>query len=111
MITKKKMFPSFIKLSQLISKEMYDNWYGELICGYWGGFRLYLGIETVSCRLLLRDGKGAHGLNLAKVGPFFFQVLTLCPAKKHQKSIMVTAICYDLFDIFFLTLQDHFLFW
>ena len=27
---------------------------------------IYLGIEAVSCRLLLRDSKGAHGLNLEK---------------------------------------------
>ena len=47
MITTKKMFWSLLN-SQLISKEMYEYRYGELICGYSGGLRLYLGIETVS---------------------------------------------------------------
>ena len=76
-----------------------------------GRVQTILGIETVSCLLLLRDGKGAHGLNLEKVGPFFFSSFNAMPGKKHQKSIMVTAICYDQFDTFFLTLQDHFVFW
>ena len=33
MITKKKMLWSFIKISQLISKEMYEYQSGELVCG------------------------------------------------------------------------------
>jgi len=73
---------------------MYGYQYGEFVCGYLGGLRLYLGIEAVSCRLLIRDGKGAHGLNLEKtLGHFFFQVLMLCPAKGQQKIIIVTAFC------------------
>ena len=35
MITKEKMRCSFIKLSHLISKEMYDDQSGEFVCGYW----------------------------------------------------------------------------
>ena len=46
---------------------------------------IYLGIEAVSCRLLLRDSKGAHGLNLEKKLSFFFKVLMLCPAKTPKK--------------------------
>ena len=33
MITKKKKLGSFIKLSQLISKEMYEYQSGEFVCG------------------------------------------------------------------------------
>jgi len=36
MITKEKMLWSFVKLSQLISKEMYEYQSGEFVCGYWG---------------------------------------------------------------------------
>ena len=35
MITKEKMLRSFIKLSQLISKEKYEYQSGEFVCGYW----------------------------------------------------------------------------
>ena len=35
-ITKEKMVWSFIKLSQLISKEVYEYQCGEFVCGYWG---------------------------------------------------------------------------
>ena len=35
MITKEEMRWSFIKRSQLISKEMYDNQSGEFVCGCW----------------------------------------------------------------------------
>ena len=65
---------------------MHEYQYGEFVCGYLGGLRLYLRIEAVSCRLLLRDGKGAHELNLEKkLGHFFFQALMLCPAKNTKK--------------------------
>ena len=33
---------------------------------------IYLGIEAVSCRLLIRDSKGAHEMNLEKKLSFFF---------------------------------------
>ena len=36
MTTKEKMRRSFIKLSQLIFKEMYEYQCGEFVCGYWG---------------------------------------------------------------------------
>ena len=36
MITNGKMLWSFIKLSQLISKEMYEDQSGEFVCEYWG---------------------------------------------------------------------------
>ena len=36
MITKEKMLWSFSKLSQLLSKEMYEYQCGEFVCGYWG---------------------------------------------------------------------------
>ena len=72
MITKEKMLWSFIKLSQLISREMYEYQYREFVCEYLGGLRLYLGIEAVSCRLLRRDGKGAHGWILKKSWAIFF---------------------------------------
>ena len=36
MITKEKMLRSVIKLSQLLLLEMYEDLYGEFICGYWG---------------------------------------------------------------------------
>ena len=36
MITEEKMLWSFIKLSQLISQEMYKYQFGEFVCGYWG---------------------------------------------------------------------------
>ena len=36
MITKQKMFWSVYKLSKLLFfKEMYENQYGEFVCGYW----------------------------------------------------------------------------
>ena len=34
MITYKKILWSFIKLSQLISEEIYENQSGEFVCGY-----------------------------------------------------------------------------
>ena len=36
MITKEKMLWSAIKFSQLILKEMYEDQFGEFVCGYWG---------------------------------------------------------------------------
>ena len=36
MITKENMLWSLIKLSQLLSKEMYEYHAGEFVCGYWG---------------------------------------------------------------------------
>ena len=36
MITKGKTLRSFVKFSELISKEMYYNQAGEFVCGYWG---------------------------------------------------------------------------
>ena len=36
MITKEKTLWSFVKISQLISKEMNDHQCGEFVCGYWG---------------------------------------------------------------------------
>ena len=44
----------------------------NLYVDIWAGKDYYLGIEAVSCRLLLRDSKGAHGLNLEKKLSFFF---------------------------------------
>ena len=67
---------------------MYEYQYREFVCGYLGGLRLYLGIEAVSCRLLLRDGKGAHGLNLEKkLGHFFFLSFNAMPGKKNTKKL------------------------
>ena len=40
--------------------------------------RLYLGIETVSCRLMQRIPKMDRGLKIEKVGPSF-SILMLCP--------------------------------
>ena len=51
-------------------------------------FILYLGIETVFCRLLLRMAFDGHGLKLQKVGPSFSNFNAL-PAKITRKIIMV----------------------
>ena len=58
--------------------------------------RLYLGIETVSCRLLLGMAGMAWTENCAQ----FFQVSMLCRQKITQKNYGL----YSLFDIFFITL-------
>ena len=36
MIIIEKILWSFIKFSQLILKEMYEDQFGEFVCGYWG---------------------------------------------------------------------------
>lgn len=56
--------------------------------------RLYLGIETVSCRCFATDGMDGHELNLKKMGQPF-EVLMLMPPKKTPKKF---------------TLQEHLVF-
>ena len=72
MISKEKLLWSFITLSQLISREMYEYQYGEFVCGYLGGLRLYLGIEAVSCRLLPRTVRVHMDWILKKSCAIFF---------------------------------------
>ena len=56
--------------------------------------RLYLGIETVSCRCFATDGMDGHELNLKKMGQPF-EVLMLMPPKITPKKF---------------TLQEHLVF-
>ena len=88
---------------------MYEYQYGEFVCGYLGGLRLYLGIEAVSCRLLPRTVRVHMDWILKKscaIFFFFFLSFNAMPGKKHQKSIMFIAIVKS-FDVSFLTLQDQ----
>ena len=61
--------------------------------------RLYLGIETVSCRLLLRMVRMEMDWDLKKWRQLF-QVLMPCPAMPNkstkEKNIMVSACWFDI---------------
>ena len=68
---------------------------------------LYLGIETIFCRLLQRVAKMDMDWNLTKLGQRF-QRLQKSIIKK--KIIMVSAPWWNFFDIFSITLQEHFVY-
>ena len=62
--------------------------------------RLYLGIETVSRRLLRRMARMDMDWNMKKLGQLF-QVFMLSLQKKHHK----------MFDIYFTSQTEHFFVW
>ena len=64
--------------------------------------RLYVGIETVSCRLLLLKERMDIGRNLKKLG----QVLKLCLQKSPKRLTLPDEICL----IFFITLKERFVY-
>ena len=64
--------------------------------------RLYVGIETVSCRLLLLKERMDMGRNLKKLG----QVLKLCLQKSPKRLTLPDEICL----IFFITLKERFVY-
>ena len=64
--------------------------------------RLYVGIETVSCYLLLQKERMDMGRNLEKLG----QVLKLCLQKSPKWLTLPDEIC----SIFFITLQERFVY-
>ena len=68
---------------------------------------LYLGTETIFCRLLQRVAKMDMDWNLTKLGQRF-QRLQKSITKK--KIIMVSAPRWNFFDIFSITLQEHFVY-
>ena len=68
---------------------------------------LYLGTETIFCRLLQRVAKMDMDWNLTKLGQRF-QRLQKSIIKK--KIIMVSAPWWNFFDIFSITLQEHFVY-
>ena len=68
---------------------------------------LYLGTETIFCRLLQRVAKMDMDWNLTKLGQRF-QRLQKSITKK--KIIMVSASWWNFFDIFSITLQEHFVY-
>ena len=66
---------------------------------------LYLGTETIFCRLLQRVAKMDMDWNLTKLGQRFQRLQkSITP----QKIIMVSAPWWNFFDIFSITLQEHF---
>ena len=55
------------------------------------------------------DGKeGQVRTWIKKIGPIFFKFQCYA-GKNQQKIIMASALWRKLFDIFFITLQEHFL--
>ena len=78
--------------------------------------RPYLGNETDFCRLhVAKDaGKDGNDWNLKKLGHCIFQVLNDMPEEIFQKTIiMITVVSvpwWNLFEIFFITLQEHFVY-
>ena len=77
--------------------------------------RPYLGTETDFCRLLQRmPVRMEVDWNLRKVAPFFFSSFNDMPEEIFQKIIiMITVVSvpwWNLFDIFFITLQQHFVY-
>ena len=52
------------------------------------------------------DGKGGNGLKFENVGSTFCPVLMLC--LKIQPETLLWLVLSDLFDIFLITLQEHF---
>ena len=52
--------------------------------------RLYLGIETVSCRSFTTDGRDGHELKLEKDGPTFSS-FNANASKKNTKKIYATG--------------------
>ena len=71
---------------------------------------LYLEIETVSLLFPsdVTDGKDGHGLKLRKLGQLF-QSFPAMP-QKVTKKIFVVRPWQTLFDIFLLTLKEHFVY-
>ena len=71
-----------------------DNWIQKIMIQFCH-LILYLGIETVSCRLLLRMGKDEHAQ--------LFQIFNATCLRKLPKKIIVGNLCWNSFDIFFKT--------
>ena len=65
--------------------------------------RLYLGIETVSCRLLLRMWQWWIWIKTWESSANFFK-------RPACKKFMVCASWWNFFEIFFITLQEHFVY-
>ena len=55
------------------------------------------------------DGKDEHGLKVEKVGPTFSSFNAM-PAKLTKNIVMVSDCLRNLSDIFFITLQEHFVY-
>ena len=77
--------------------------------------RPYLGPGTDSCRLLQRmPVRMEVSWNLKKLGNFFFSSFNDMPEEIFQKIIIMIAVVsvpwLNLFDIFFITLQEHFVY-
>ena len=68
---------------------------------------LYLGTETIFCRLLQRVAKMDMDWNLTKLGQRFQR---LQKSITEKKIIMVSAPWWNFFDIFSITLQKHFVY-
>ena len=62
------------------------NWISKILAVFCC-FRLYLGIETISCRLLQRMARMDVDWNLKKLGQLF-QVLTPCLQKSPENSMI-----------------------
>ena len=71
---------------------------------------LYLGTETIFCRLLQRVAKMDMDWNLTKLGQRFQRFQRLQKSITPKKIIMVSAPWWNFFDIFSITLQEHFVY-
>ena len=71
---------------------------------------LYLGTETIFCRLLQRVAKMVMDWNLTKLGQRFQRFQHLQKSITKKKIIMVSAPWWNFFDIFSITLQEHFVY-
>ena len=77
--------------------------------------RPYLGTETDFCRLLQRmPVRMEMDWNLKKLRHFFFSSFNDMPEEIFQKTIimitMVSVPWWNLFNIFFIPLQEHFVY-
>ena len=63
---------------------------------------------------VLDAGKDGNGLKFEKVAPFFFSSFNDMPEEIFQKTtIMITVVTvpwWNLFNIFFIPLQEHFVY-
>ena len=71
---------------------------------------LYLCTETIFCRLLQRVAKMDVDWNLTKLGQRFQRFQRLQKSITQKKIIMVSAPWWNFFDIFSITLQEHFVY-
>ena len=60
---------------------------------------------------VVMNDKDGRALKLEKVGPTFSSFSQICRQKSpKQKYIMVGAPWWNLFDFFFITVQEHFVY-